>query len=144
PKGDGKPMLQGWAVVENASEEDWRDVRLALGRGRPISFQMDLYQPLYVPPPTGEPGLFASLRPPPYQGAMERPAVAAGGGAMPPKAAEPLKLPTEAKGEAKEDTKPEDAAYGRLRDKKSAEALAERLRGDMDLGKGISAVAAGG
>jgi hypothetical protein len=65
-------MLQGWAVVENASEEDWRDVRMALVSGRPISFQMDLYQPLYVPRPTVEPELFASLRPPTYQGAMDK------------------------------------------------------------------------
>src|SRR5262245_34800350 len=71
-KKDGKPMLQGWAIVENASEEDWKDVRMALVSGRPISFQMDLYQPLYVPRPVVEPELFASLRPPTYQAAMER------------------------------------------------------------------------
>jgi len=70
-KKDGKPMLQGWAMVDNASEEDWKDVRMALVSGRPISFQMDLYQPLYVPRPVVEPELFASLRPPTYQGAME-------------------------------------------------------------------------
>src|SRR6516162_6589703 len=74
---DGKPMLQGWAVVENASEEDWKDVRLALVSGRPISFRMDLYQPLYVPRPTVEPELFASLRPPTYQGAFDKLAEAA-------------------------------------------------------------------
>jgi hypothetical protein len=80
-KPDGKPLLQGWAVVENASEEDWKDVRLALVSGRPISFQMDLYQPLFVPRPMVEPELFASLRPPTYQGAMdkERSAHVAGG-----------------------------------------------------------------
>jgi hypothetical protein len=38
--------------------------------GRPISFQMDLYQPLYVPRPIVEPELFASLRPPTYSGAL--------------------------------------------------------------------------
>ncbi len=38
-------------------------------RGRPISFQMDLYQPLYVPRPVVEPELFASLRPSTYTGA---------------------------------------------------------------------------
>ena len=69
-KKDGKPMLQGWAIVDNSSEEDWKDVRMALVSGRPISFQMDLYQPLYVPRPVVEPELFASLRPPTYQGAM--------------------------------------------------------------------------
>jgi hypothetical protein len=69
---DGKPYLQGWAVVENPSDEDWNNVRMSLVSGRPISFQMDLYQPLYVPRPTVEPELFASLRPPTYNAAMDR------------------------------------------------------------------------
>jgi hypothetical protein len=67
-----KAFLQGWAVVENTSDEDWNNVRMALVSGRPISFQMDLYQPLYVPRPVVEPELFASLRPPTYSGAMEK------------------------------------------------------------------------
>ena len=58
-----KPYLQGWAIVENPTDEDWKDVRMALVSGRPISFQMDLYQPLYVPRPVVELELFASLRP---------------------------------------------------------------------------------
>ena len=78
----GKPSLQGWAIVENTSDEDWKDVRMALISSRPISFQMDLYQPLFIPRPTVEPELFASLRPPTYQGAMNgqagNPAAAAG------------------------------------------------------------------
>jgi hypothetical protein len=65
-----KPFLQGWAIVENPTDEDWKDVRMALVSGRPISFQMDLYQPLYVPRPVVEPELFASLRPPTYTGAL--------------------------------------------------------------------------
>ncbi len=69
-----QPFLQGWAVVENASDEDWNQVRMALVSGRPISFRMDLYQPLYVPRPVVEPELFASLRPPTYNGAMDSPA----------------------------------------------------------------------
>jgi hypothetical protein len=67
---DGKPFLQGWAVVENPSDEDWNNVRMALVSGRPISFQMDLYQPLYVPRPTVVPELFASLVPQNYDDAM--------------------------------------------------------------------------
>ena len=65
---EDKPFLQGWAVVENATDEDWKDVRMALVSGRPISFQMDLYTPLYVPRPTVVPELFASLRPVAYNG----------------------------------------------------------------------------
>jgi hypothetical protein len=55
-------------VVENVTDEDWSGVKMALVSGRPISFKMDLYNPLYVPRPTVEPELFASLRPPTYQG----------------------------------------------------------------------------
>jgi hypothetical protein len=69
---EDKPFLQGWAVVENATDEDWKDVRMALVSGRPISFQMDLYTPLYVPRPTVVPELFASLRPVTYSGDINR------------------------------------------------------------------------
>src|SRR5205807_79138 len=71
----GKPYLQGWAMVENPTDEDWTGVKMALVSGRPISFKMDLYNPLYVPRPTVEPELFASLRPPTYSGGFNRPPV---------------------------------------------------------------------
>jgi hypothetical protein len=67
-----KPYLQGWAVVENPTDEDWHEVTMALVSGRPISFKMDLYNPLYVVRPTVEPELFASLRPVAYGGAMKK------------------------------------------------------------------------
>jgi hypothetical protein len=63
---DEKPLLQGWAIVENTSEEDWSNVNLSLVSGRPISFVMDLYQPLYVPRPEVQLEQFASLRPQTY------------------------------------------------------------------------------
>jgi hypothetical protein len=65
-KSADKPLLQGWAIVENTSEEDWNKVNLSLVSGRPISFVMDLYQPLYVPRPEVQLDLFASLRPQTY------------------------------------------------------------------------------
>jgi hypothetical protein len=76
----GKLFLQGWALVENTGDDDWNNVRLALVAGRPISFQMNLYDPLYVPRPTVEPELFASLRPPVYAGSLTPPAPAEEGG----------------------------------------------------------------
>src|SRR5262245_27274370 len=63
-----KPYLQGWAMVENPSDEDWSGVRMALISGRPISFKMDLYNPLYVDRPNVELELFAFLRPVTYSG----------------------------------------------------------------------------
>jgi hypothetical protein len=67
---NGKIFLQGWALVENTSDDDWNDVRMVLVSGKPISYQMNLYEPLYIPRPVVEPELFASLRPPLYGGAM--------------------------------------------------------------------------
>ncbi len=63
-----KPYLQGWAMVENPTDEDWNGVKMALVSGRPISFKMDLYNPLYINRPTVEPEVFASLRPVTYRG----------------------------------------------------------------------------
>ncbi len=60
------PFLQGWAIVENTTEDDWSGVDLTLVSGRPISFVMDLYEPLYVPRPTVEMELYSSLRPQVY------------------------------------------------------------------------------
>jgi hypothetical protein len=67
-----KPYLQGWALVENPTDEDWSGVKMALISGRPISFKMDLYNPLYINRPTVEPELFASLRPVTYRGGFGR------------------------------------------------------------------------
>jgi hypothetical protein len=58
-----KALLQGWAIVENTTDQDWKDVTMTLVSGRPISFTMDLYQPLYVPRPQVMPELYASLMP---------------------------------------------------------------------------------
>ena len=69
---DKQGMLQGWAIVDNQTDNDWKDVRLSLVSGRPISFIQDLYQPLYVPRPTVVPELYASLRPQEYAGGQEQ------------------------------------------------------------------------
>jgi hypothetical protein len=89
---EDKPFLQGWAVVENPTDEDWKEVRMALVSGRPISFQMNLYDPLYVTRPVVEPERFASLRPVAYSGGMAGGFLMGGGavpGALPPDAAKP-------------------------------------------------------
>ena len=43
--GDGKALLQAWAVVDNISGEDWSDVSLSLTSGAPIAFRYDLHTP---------------------------------------------------------------------------------------------------
>jgi len=61
--------LQGWAIVENQTESDWNHVSLSLVSGRPISFTMDLYQPLYATRPNVVPEMYTGLRPQLYEGA---------------------------------------------------------------------------
>ena len=42
---DDKSLLQAWAMVNNVSQEDWRDVSLTLATGAPMSLQIDLHTP---------------------------------------------------------------------------------------------------
>jgi Carboxypeptidase regulatory-like domain len=43
-----KPLLQGWAIVDNTIGEDWKDVQLSLVAGAPQSFIQDISQPFYA------------------------------------------------------------------------------------------------
>jgi hypothetical protein len=140
----GKPFLQGWAVVENPTDEDWKDVRMALVSGRPISFQMDLYQPLYVQRPVVEMELFASLRPVAYSGAMhdEKAGVAGRSGATYGLSlgANAAKAPA-AKGEAQARFRQEMRRGGLDRDGAYADKTREALNKRMDLGAGVASAA---
>ncbi|MDU1911617.1 hypothetical protein [Fusobacterium sp.] len=43
-----KPYFQGWAIVDNVGEMDWKDVELSLVTGRPVSFIQELYPPYHL------------------------------------------------------------------------------------------------
>jgi hypothetical protein len=48
PTKEGKkPLLQGWAIVDNTVGEDWNDVELSLVAGAPHSFVQQLSEPYY-------------------------------------------------------------------------------------------------
>jgi len=47
-KTGGKPLFQGWAIVDNDSDSDWNKVELSLVAGRPASFIQNLYPPYYL------------------------------------------------------------------------------------------------
>ncbi|MDX2116027.1 MAG: hypothetical protein SFZ24_10490 [Planctomycetota bacterium] len=69
--------LQGWAVVENTTDQDWENVRLSLASGRPVSFTMDLYQPLFTQRPVAPVPVLAGVGPRIYEGAMSMQRMAA-------------------------------------------------------------------
>src|SRR5688572_19783615 len=40
---DGKVLLQGWAIVDNTSGEDWNDIWIGVGSSSAMSFRYDLW-----------------------------------------------------------------------------------------------------
>ncbi|MGQ0627467.1 MAG: hypothetical protein ACT4PL_05125 [Phycisphaerales bacterium] len=63
--------LQGWAIVENTTDTDWRDVKLSLVSGRPVSFQMDLAEPLYMGRPDIAVPTIPGVMPKSYDGGVK-------------------------------------------------------------------------
>ena len=49
--GEGEAVFQIWALVHNASPEDWSDVALSLGTASPISYRVDLRTPEFIARP---------------------------------------------------------------------------------------------
>jgi len=47
PQDGGKARLQGWAVVENLTGGDWRDVELTLVSGNPVALRQPLYSAFF-------------------------------------------------------------------------------------------------
>jgi hypothetical protein len=82
--GNRAPMLEGWAIVDNTTGEDWTKVQLSLVSGRPISFISQLYAPKYVTRPSAELADDPAAQAVVHSGAFEQQgqqgAVAGGGG----------------------------------------------------------------
>jgi hypothetical protein len=74
---EDEAFLQGWAIVENTSPSDWRNVQVSLVAGSPVSFVANLYEPIYVDRPTVELDHGVSVSPKSYDQAMARERAAA-------------------------------------------------------------------
>lgn len=70
----GKPLLQGWAIVDNTIGEDWKNVELSLVAGSPQSFVEQISQPMYVRRPTVDLPQSAMLTPQTHEATMDEPA----------------------------------------------------------------------
>lgn len=66
----GEPTLEGWAIVDNTTGEDWNKVQLALVSGRPVSFISRLYEPKYIARQTAELAEEQAQSPVVYAGAV--------------------------------------------------------------------------
>jgi hypothetical protein len=67
PEGSGDALLQAWAVVENQTDQDWRDVALTVAAGRPVSFTMDLQTPFVPTRPEVQPPYALTAGPTVYE-----------------------------------------------------------------------------
>jgi hypothetical protein len=75
-KPNEKPLLQGWAIVDNTVGEDWRDVQLSLIAGAPQSFIQDISRPLYTRRPVVPLPQAAMLNPQTQEASMSAPSAA--------------------------------------------------------------------
>jgi hypothetical protein len=81
----GQPTLEGWAIVDNTTADDWTNVHLAVVSGRPVSFISKLYEPKYVQRQTVDLADEQAAGPIVYAGAMS----GAGPAPAPPPAPRP-------------------------------------------------------
>jgi hypothetical protein len=65
-----KPLLQGWAIVDNTVGEDWKDVQLSLIAGAPQSFIQQISQPFYVRRPVIDLPQSVTLTPQSHEGTV--------------------------------------------------------------------------
>jgi len=72
-KSNEKPLLQGWAIVDNTVGEDWKDVQLSLIAGAPQSFIQDISQPFYTRRPVVQLPPSVMLTPQAHEGTLEEP-----------------------------------------------------------------------
>ena len=63
--------LEGWAILENMSAEDWTDVELTLVSGNPVTFRQSLYSAYYVNRPEVPVAVTGRLLPRADQGSVE-------------------------------------------------------------------------
>ena len=68
--GRGTPLLEGWAIVDNTSGEDWTNVDMSLVSGLPVSFISRLYEPRYVSRPVVQLAQDRAWRPVVHGGAV--------------------------------------------------------------------------
>ncbi len=65
-----KAHLQGWAVLENMSGQDWKGVELTLLSGNPVTFRQAIYEAYYVARPEVPVEVVGRILPKPDSGVM--------------------------------------------------------------------------
>jgi hypothetical protein len=93
---DGKARMQGWAVLENVTGNDWVEVDLTVVTGNPVTFRQALYATYYVPRPEIPVEVLGRILPKPDEGAVGAREEAAGEAYRAPPAPPPPPAPAAA------------------------------------------------
>lgn len=127
--GAADTTLEGWAIVDNTTGEDWTSVRLAVVSGRPVSFISKLFEPRYVARRTVELAESGAAGPVVFEGGIESDRRAAAGFAAAMPAPAPPALASAMRDEVRN--------VGKLRAERKTESF------DMPRESSIAATAAG-
>jgi hypothetical protein len=122
--------LEGWAIIDNTSGEDWSNIKLSVVSGRPISFITQLYEPKYVQRPLGELAENRAVAPIVLQGAVGN-AIAGGRGGAAPGAAAKAFAAAPANRQDRGFLAEEAVSVDALRDSSIAPALNTRDLGEL-------------
>lgn len=127
--GAADTTLEGWAIVDNTTGEDWTSVRLAVVSGRPVSFISKLFEPRYVARRTVELAESGAAGPVVFEGGIESDRRSAAGFAAAMPAPAPPALASAMRDEVRN--------VGKLRAERKTESF------DMPRESSIAATAAG-
>jgi hypothetical protein len=68
----GEATMEGWAIVDNSSGEDWTNVDLTVVSGKPVSFISRLYEPRFLTRPEASLADDQPVAPVVYQSALRK------------------------------------------------------------------------
>ena len=121
-----KPLLQGWAILENTTDEDWDQVDVSFVAGSPMSFVMDLYTAYYPQRAEIPVGVTAAPKPDPMAPREKA------GAAAPPAPSGRGRMMAEAKKDAMDKDRAEEGLARRELRKNLAEELESAVAPAVD------------
>ncbi|MDI1445496.1 DUF4139 domain-containing protein [Polyangium sp. 6x1] len=80
PEGEGKAKLEGWALLENMSGQDWNHVDLSVASGNPVTLRQAVYEAYFVNRPEVPVEVLGRRLPPVDVGAVPKAEEADGAG----------------------------------------------------------------
>ncbi len=80
PEGEGEARIEGWALLENMSGQDWNGVELSVTSGNPVTLRQAIYESYFVNRPEVPVDVLGRMLPPVDVGIVPDAEAAEGGG----------------------------------------------------------------